>query len=130
MITTEEIVGLLDVHHLIGLCDEDSRLLESALAERCSTHLLDAGAWAPVQTEPAVLDWINIRGMRIGQDVDLWVYQVEQYGMWWCATCSGPNGEYVALARTDAWPKSQLVCEQHRRSRRAAIAAAPVTSSG
>lgn len=46
MITTEEIVGLLDVHHLVGLCDEDYHFLESALAERCATQLLDTQAWA------------------------------------------------------------------------------------
>lgn len=130
MITTAEIVGLLDVFHLVGLCDRDQKLLEASLAERRSTHLLDADAWAPVHTEPAVLEWTNTRGILIGQDSDLWLYHAEQTGIWWHATCSGPGGEYVHLQRADTWQRAQLVCEQHRRSRRASAAAASTTSGG
>ncbi|MUL47570.1 hypothetical protein FZI85_24975 [Mycobacterium sp. CBMA293] len=127
MITTEEVVGLLDVYHLVGLDNQGRELLTNVLTARGSNALLADGAWSPVLAEPFVLNWSNTRGVMIGQDADLWLYKVELFGLFWRATCSGPNREDISLPRADSWPKAQLICEQHRRSRRAA---APVTSGG
>lgn len=133
MITTREVVGLLDVFHLVGLCNTDRRLLEMVLAECGVTQLLNTGAWPPVRTEPVVLDWINTRGLLIGQDADLWLYQVESIGTSWKAMCSGPRGELEYLPRTPSWQRAQLMCEQHRRQRRASVRLAeqaPTASGG
>lgn len=95
------------------------------------TALREPDAWPTEPIEPRLLDWLPpCRDVVIAQDVDLWLYKIESLQMWYHPTVSGPNDEFDALPRCNTLERAQLLCEQHRRLRRATAATVATTSGG